>query len=137
MHILVCSLEGRRYGFDLGRVERGMLAVEVTSLPNMPGHVLGAVNIHGDIVPVINLRKLLGLPLREVDANDHFVLCKAHNRSVALWVDHAKTVRKCSEGELLPAEGVIPGIHAAEHVLKEDGEITLLFDLDRLIPSGA
>ncbi len=136
MHILVCSLEGQRYGIDLGRVDRGILAVAVTSIPNSPAHVLGALNNHGEIIPVMNLRVLLGLPLRPLDANDHFILCTAHHRSVALWVDRASAVRECTREELIPAQEVIPDCQAAEYVLKENHEIVLLFDLDRLLPVG-
>lgn len=123
MHILVCTIENQAYGFSLEVVERNILAVQSTSLPQAPGHILGVINIHGQIVPVVNMRMLLGLPLRELDVNDHFVVCRREHttkadKSIALWVDRVEGVRHCEQAELIAAQELMSNLHAISYALK-------------------
>ena len=136
MHILICSVGDQHYGFDLAQVESSILAVEVTPVPNGPSHVMGAINIHGTIMPVFNIRSLLGLPSNEMQVNDHFVVCRSEERSVAFWVDRVKMVRLCRDDELVPGTEVMPHLDTIRYALKEEGQITLIFDLDRLVRSS-
>lgn len=134
MHILVCSIDSQLYGLDLENVERSIPAMDVTPMPNAAPHILGAVNLHGRIIPVTSVRALLGIPTRELDINDHFVVCKTHERPFALWVDRVKLVRSCQEADLLSSAEIMPGVDGIQFVLKDDGHIILIFDLNKLIP---
>ena len=60
------SLEGQRYALPLSVVRRVVFAVQVTLLPNAPGIVLGVVDFHGDVIPVLNVRRRFQLPERAI-----------------------------------------------------------------------
>lgn len=135
MNILICSIENQQYAFDLAKIERIVLAVEVTPLPNSPEYIFGAINLNGQVIPVINLRSLLGLPLKTLEIKDHFILCHAHGNKIALWVDKVKKVKTCNETELIPAKESFSELKSVEYVLKDDDEITLFYDLEKLLPS--
>lgn len=134
MNILIWVIENQQYAVDLAKIDSVLLACEVTYLPNAPDDILGAINVHGQIVPVINMRQLLGLPKKEIEIQDHFILVHVHEKQMALLVDNVKGVRPCIQKELIPAHEVLPNLEAVEHVLKENGQIVLLYNLDKLIP---
>jgi len=136
MDILVCSIQGQRYGLDLNKVQSVVLAVESTELPNAPDYFLGAINVHGEITLVVDMRKLFGLPIKELEINDHFILCKIHKKQVALWVDQVKHIKHYREEEFIPAEQVLPELSGLQYVLKEEGQITLVYDLEKILPSN-
>ena len=136
MHILICTIDDRQYGFDLTVVERSILASEITPIPQAPDSVLGAINMHGQIIPVINLRSLLGLPPREIALNDHFVICREGTKTIALWVDRVKLVRSCTEEEFIPARDIMADLDIIRCALKDGDNITLIFDLEKLIPGS-
>lgn len=85
--LVVFRVEDRRFAVSLEAAQRTERAVEVTPLPGAPATVLGAINVHGTIVPVLNLRRKFGLPEREVDVTDHFLLAHTRKRTVALATD--------------------------------------------------
>lgn len=126
MKILVFVIENRKYAVDLECVERSLLAVEATSVPNSPEYVLGAINVHGEIIPVINMREVLELQHKEIGISDHFILCNCKDKKVALLVDHVEKIKDC-EGTVLDGEPI-------QCVLREEGDITLLCNLEKLIP---
>lgn len=109
----------------------------MTPIPNAPDHFLGAINVHGEITLVINLRKLLGEPLKELEVKDQFILCNIHQHQVALWVDHVKHIKRYRKEEFIPAEQILPDFLGLEYVLKEDAQIILVYDLEKLLPASA
>lgn len=126
MQILVFILEGRKYALNLDIVQRILLAVQYTPIPNSPEYVLGAINIHSEIVPVINMRKILGIENKELTSTDNLILCLFQQQKVALLVDRVERVKVCEE--------VVSSSNGVQCILKEEEEITLLCDLDKLIP---
>ena len=54
--IVVFLVDGQRYALPLSAVDRAVRAVAVTPLPEMPPQVLGAINVHGRVLPVLSLR---------------------------------------------------------------------------------
>ena len=60
----VVSVEGRVFAFLLEAVEHVAQAVQVTPFAQPTGIISGVINVRGAIVPVVRLRRLLGLPER-------------------------------------------------------------------------
>lgn len=135
MYILIWVIENQRYGVDLKVIDSVLLACEITHLPNVPSYVLGALNVHGDVVPVIDMRQLLGLTKKQIEIKDHFILAHVHQRQIAFLVDHVQEVKFCIKQDLLIAHEALPNLEAVDYVLKENGWMTLLYNLEKLVPS--
>lgn len=137
MDILVYSIEEQQYGLELCKINSVILAVEITPLPHAPDHSLGAINVHGQITLVLDMRKLLGWPKREVASKDQLILCNIHQKQVALWVDSVKLIKHYKEEELIPAKEIFPDLVGLQHVLKDEGLMIFLYDLEKLLPSDS
>src|SRR5687767_11060685 len=85
--LVVFVLDDQRYAVHLSAVYRVIAMVRITPLPQAPAIVLGAINIQGAIVPVINLRRRFGLPEREPRLTDRLLIARAGPRRVALVAD--------------------------------------------------
>ncbi|HEY8346911.1 MAG TPA: chemotaxis protein CheW [Symbiobacteriaceae bacterium] len=57
---VVFRLEGQRYGASVDVVREVTCVTTVTRLPNAPAYVEGVVDLRGEVIPVINLRRRLG-----------------------------------------------------------------------------
>lgn len=136
-YILIWMIEDQQYAINLDCVDSILLACAVTHLPHAPDYILGAINVHGEVIPVLNLRQLLGVPQKDIEIQDHFILVHIHQKKMVLLVDKVNDVKLCMVHELVPAQEILPNIEAVEHVLKENGQIILLYNLEKLIPVGA
>ncbi|MCG3147873.1 MAG: Chemotaxis protein CheW [Verrucomicrobiae bacterium] len=133
-HIVVFALDEQRVALPLSVVERVVRAVEVTPLPIAWTIVLGAINFHGQILPVFNLRRRLRLPDREMELSDHIIIAKTARRLVALVVDAAVGVLACPEKEIVPPEAIVPGIaDLVSGVVKQPNGMIFIHDLDRFL----
>lgn len=110
-----CAVEG-------ANVERVVRACSVVPLAGAPAFVEGAINLHGEVVPVVDLRRRLGLPVRPVDPDEHFVVCASRGRKLALRVDRA-----------IDLISVAPEAVSAPHELSPDTVVGALATPDGLL----
>ena len=83
----VFGLEDQRYALALAAVLRVIRAVELTYLPNAPDNLVGLLNMGGEILPVLNIRKRFSLVHHDVGIDDRIVICEAGARTVAFIAD--------------------------------------------------
>jgi purine-binding chemotaxis protein CheW len=58
---LTFIMDDEEYGVDILKV-RGIQGWErVTPIPNTPDYVLGVINLRGDVVPIVDLRRRFNL----------------------------------------------------------------------------
>lgn len=131
--LVVFSLDGQRYGLPLGAAERVLPMVAVAPLPGGPDLVLGAINLHGDVVPVLDIRRRLGLREHEYGPAARLLIARLMTRIVALPVDEVSGVVEIPvESVVLPA-AVFPGIGHVSGVAKLADGLLLIHDLDTFL----
>ena len=131
--LLVFTLDDRRYGLSLPSVERVARIVDITPLPQAPDIVLGVINVHGRIVPVVNVRRRFGLPERAIALTDQLIVAHTVLRPVALLVDVVTGVIDHTEQQVVAAREVLAGIDYIEGVVKLDDGLILIHDLERFL----
>jgi len=131
--LVVFWLDGKRYALRLSAVERVVPMVEVTHLPKAPAIVLGVIDVHGRIVPVINIRRRFGLPQREIDPDDQLIIAQTRKRAVALVADGVSGLLSRKEIEIISAEQVLPAMEYVEGIIKLEDGLVLIHDLDKFL----
>lgn len=131
--LVVFTLDEQRYALYLSAVERVLRVVEVTPLPKAPEIVLGVINVQGDIVPVVNIRRRFCLPEREPNLNDHLILARTPKRRLALVADAATGFVERPREEVIAADTILPGIEYVEGVAKLADGLILIHDLDKFL----
>ncbi len=131
--LLVFSLEDQQYALHLHVVERAVRAVEATPLPKAPDIVLGVVNVQGQVIPVLNIRRRFRLPDKEIDLADQLIIARTSRRAVTLLVDTVTEVIERPEKQITAAEKIVPGMEYVEGVIKLEDGMILIHDLDKFL----
>ena len=84
IRLVLVTVDAQTYALHLEAVDRIVRMAEVTPLPGAPEVVEGVVNIQGDVVPVVSIRRRLGLAHRAVGVSDSLVVAHARTRRLAL-----------------------------------------------------
>lgn len=126
------TLDEHRYALPLSFVERIVRVVEVTPLPKAPEIVLGIVNVQGQVLPVVNVRKRICLPEREIDLSDQLIIAHTAKRAVALMVD-AVAIVECPDQEVFPADQILPAMEYFDGVAKLEDGLVLIHDLNKFL----
>lgn len=92
LELLVVEVHGHRCGLPVGAVVEIHPAVQLVELPDAPEVVVGLMNRRGRALPVLDLRRRLGLPARPIRPDDRLVVLSVPGREMALQVDAAVDV---------------------------------------------
>lgn len=131
--IVVFTLGETPYALFLATVERVVRAVEITPLPRAPEIVLGIINVGGQLVPVVDVRRRFGLPVHELRIDDRFLIARTSRRQVALVVD---SVAGIQELEAQHAQAACQGLsfaHGLNGVAKLADGLALIYDLEQFL----
>ncbi len=130
---VVFALDDHQYALALASVERVLRAVEISPLPGAPSNILGVINFQGRAVPVVNSRRVLGRPERDLDVEDVFVLVRNGGPTVALVADSVMPAREIPQDHIVSAEQVLAGQGAVGGVATDDEGLTVLLTVYRIL----
>ena len=74
IEVIVFILAGETYSIESAFVVEVFQLRDFTPLPGVPSYIFGVINLHGKILPVIDLRKLLALPEKGLSENKKVVI---------------------------------------------------------------
>ena len=111
-------------------------AVALTEVPVGAPFVCGVINMHGAIVPVIDVRRRFKLPQRTLVPADHFIIVRTPQRTLALWVDAAHGVVECPDELMIQEEATIPGTGSPAGFCRLPDGLVLLHDLEQCLSAG-
>jgi purine-binding chemotaxis protein CheW len=130
--ILIFTLGDRRYGLSTACVQELVRAVRLVPVPHPVDGIEGVIDLHGQIVPVIDLRRSLGLEAKAPHPTEHLIIVLTAARLVAIRADRATEVRQI-EPDMVQLQGAFEG---AGIVRMPDG-LVMLLDANRLDPREA
>lgn len=131
--LVVFRLDQQRYAVPLVAIERVVRAVEVTPLPKAPAIVLGLIDMHGQVLPVLNVRRRFRLPNREIRPADWFLLAHTSRRMVALVVDASDGVIEASDADIIESARISPGVEGFPGVIRLPDGLVLVHDLEKFL----
>lgn len=131
--LVVFNLDERFFALYLIVVEKVVNAVEITALPRAPETVLGIINMHGQIIPVFNIRKRFCLPDREVRLKDQLIIAHTARYAVALLVDAVTGIIERTPQEITDPNTILPVTEYVDGVVKLEDNMVLIHNLDTFL----
>jgi purine-binding chemotaxis protein CheW len=128
-------LDGHYFGIDVLQVQEVIRHQEATRVPLAPALVRGLINLRGQIVTAIDLRRRLDLPDRPDGELPINVVVRTDDGAVSLLVDEIGDVLRVPEEafEQPPETLRGPARELVRGAYKLDGRLLLALDLDRLL----
>ncbi len=134
---LLFRLGSEEYGLPIAKVSSLIRYEPATPIPRAPAIVEGVINLRGRVIPVVNLgRKFFDADFAPTAAS-RIIVAEGDGGLVGLMVDEANEVMSVMDDAILPApEAVLTRetAEAFEGVVRYDGRLIVLLDLDRALP---
>ncbi len=109
-----------------------------TFVPGAPVYVVGLLQLRGQVVPVVDVRRRFGLPPAELSLDSRVVVVEQTGRVVALLVDSAREVVSIPLAAFEPPPDVVVDQSSGfvRQVARVNNRIVLLVDSAKLIGEG-
>lgn len=95
------------FGVDILMVREIIRSAPITAVPNSPDFVEGVINLRGDIIPVIDLRKRLNLYTEEVKDKNWILILEVEGSVTGFVVDRVDDVLKIEKDNIEAAPEIV------------------------------
>ncbi len=137
MQLVGFTIGAEQFGVDILMVQEIIRAAPITVVPNSPDFVEGVINLRGNIIPVIELRKRLNLYTGEIDQSDTWILIlDIAGRITGFIVDSVTEVLKILESSIEPPpEIIVAGLESQyiRGVCEIADKLLILLDFNRIL----
>ncbi len=133
--VVVFSLGSEAYGVPIGAVREIIRMQDITRVPRMPEFVEGVVNLRGKVIPVIDLRKRLGLGAAEKSKDNRIVVVDGGGEDIGMIVDMVTEVLRLPANSVEMVSGVISSTDS-EYLMgiaKLESRLIILLDLRKVL----
>lgn len=95
------------FGVDILMVREIIRSAPITAVPNSPEFVEGVINLRGDIIPVIDLRKRLNLYRDETQDKNWVLILEVEGSVTGFVVDRVDDVLKIDQNNIEAAPEIV------------------------------
>jgi purine-binding chemotaxis protein CheW len=140
---LTFALAKEEYGLPVLKVREIIKLMDITAVPQMPGHVKGVINLRGKVIPIIDLRLKFGMPTTDYTERTCIIVVEAEleDRRIMLGVivDSVSEVLNITADEIerTPDFGERLDTTYMKGVAKIKDKVKILLDLDRILAVDA
>lgn len=123
------------YGVDVMQVKEVLRVIEIAPVPGAPAHVVGIINLRGNVVTIIDTRARLGLPPRAPDHHSRIIVVEWDDQIVGFLVDGISEVHTIplSAIESAPNIGNDETSRYVEGVFSRNDELIILVNLAQMV----
>lgn len=133
--VVTFTLAHEEYAVDILKVKEIILVEGITKVPQMPEYIEGIINLRGLIVPVIDLRKRLQLPVPHHDEHTRIMIARMGKRVVGLIVDTVSRVMRIPKNDISEPPETIAGLVGKYlvGVARVNERMIMLLDVEKII----
>ena len=133
---IVVRIGNEKYGIDIGYIDNIVRMQKITRVPKAQSYFSGVINLRGEIVPVMSIRKKMGLPADEITDASRIIILKVEEKgALGIIVDEVREVITLNTSEIDNAninsksvkDSFINGIG------KHNNELISLFEISAIV----
>jgi purine-binding chemotaxis protein CheW len=134
--LVIFKLGEEEFGVDILQVrEIERLEQGVTRVPKSPNFVEGVINLRGEIIPIVDLRKRFGLVVQAIGHESRVVIVETNENLIGMMVDVVVEVLRVNVSAIELAPSITKGVDAyfLSGVAKIGDRLIILIDLERAL----
>ncbi len=135
MQLVVFDLASEFYGVDIGDVREIIRMQTVTRVPGAPPFVEGIINLRGQVIPVVDLRKRLELTVAEQTNESRIVWVVINGQDVGVIVDAVTEVLRIPLSSIEPSSSMVSSVDSdyLRGIAKLESRLIILLEMGKVL----
>ncbi len=135
VQFVVFRLGKEEYGVPITQVKEINRLTTATKVPKSPSFIEGIINLRGQIIPIIDMKKRFDLPNIEYTGEARVIVIQVGQQTFGIEVDAVSEVLRINTGNIEKAPAIVAGIDARyiTGVAKVGERLLISLDLDKLL----
>lgn len=136
--IVTFKLGMEEYGIKIDNVQEINRMTGITKIPRTPYHIEGIVNLRGNVIPALDLRKLFMLEEKQVTDSTRIIIVDANNKRTGIIVDSVTEVINLDKRLIEPTPEILSGGVDSDYIegvakLKNNNRMIMILDLGKVL----
>ena len=131
--LVTFKLRDDEYGFEIGFVQEVRRMKKVVYVPEAPAFVEGVIKLRGEVIPVVDLKKRLGLAKKEREKSARIIIVKVDDHILGVIVDSVEEVIGISLQDIDHPNSVMASVTFLKGVGKLPGRMILIVDIAKVL----
>jgi len=136
--LVTFKIDQEEYGVKIANVQEINRMTEVTKIPRAPYYLEGIVNLKGNVIPALDLRRLFKISEKQVTDATRIIIVEFHGKRTGIVVDSVSEVLRFDKTLIeAPPDILSSGIDSnyVEGVGKLDGgkRMILILDISKVL----
>lgn len=129
------KLDNEDYGLNIDDVLSIEKIQSCTRVPNAPEYVVGVINLRGEVIPILDLRRKLNLEPKPGDQNSRIIITSSNDIVVGLIVDSSSEVLEIKDENIdnPSATGEKKFNEYIKGIGKDNKRLVIVLDLEKLL----
>ncbi|MBC1348357.1 chemotaxis protein CheV [Listeria welshimeri] len=133
LEIVTFTVGENLFCINVLKVKEIIHPLEVTPVPDSNPAIEGVSQVRGEIMPVVNLARVMKLPEIELE-NTKFIITELNQMKIVFRVDEVHRIQRISWEQIEEPEKLSIGLEElAVGIVKLDGNLVLLLDYEKII----
>lgn len=133
LEIVTFTVGENLFCINVLKVKEIIHPLEVTPVPDSNPAIEGVSQVRGEIMPVVNLARVMQLPEIEPE-NTKFIITELNQMKIVFRVDEVHRIQRISWEQIEEPEKLSIGLEElAVGIVKLDGNLVLLLDYEKII----
>ncbi|MGM7636009.1 chemotaxis protein [Bacillus sp. Hm123] len=134
LEIVEFEVQNNKYGINVIKVKEIIQHLPITLIPHSHEHIEGVIQLRGEVLPVINMAKVLGVPIVKDDSNDKYIVTEFNKQKAVFHVQNVTRIHRISWEDIeKPSDMYQGGNNQVIGVVKVSGQMILLLDFEKII----
>lgn len=130
---LVFEVNDTSYGIPIAIVREIVRYVKLTSVSDVPHAVIGAINVRGEVLPVLDARRRLGQPVARPNLSTPILLLATQKQAFGLVVDSVDVVCEIRAKDVVRPTGAMAQSACVSGVATVGSRVVQILDVDRTL----
>jgi purine-binding chemotaxis protein CheW len=132
---LTFQVGDEEYGVEILRVREIIGMQPITPVPGSPPHLVGVINLRGNIIPVMSMRQRFGMGLSEAHPHNVIIVIESGTGHIGIAVDRVREVASFADADIEPPPtyGLDIDANAVKAIGKSQGRIRILLDIHKVL----
>ncbi|MDQ0214828.1 two-component system chemotaxis response regulator CheV [Oikeobacillus pervagus] len=134
LEIVEFEVNNNKYGINVIKVKEIIQPLPVTFVPHAHEHIEGIIQLRGEVLPVINMSKVLGIPSIESRSTDKYIVTEFNKQKAVFHVQNVSRIHRISWNDIeKPSDMYQGGNSQIIGVVKRDEQMILLLDFEKIV----
>ncbi|MDM5332544.1 chemotaxis protein [Ureibacillus composti] len=134
LEIVEFEIANNKFGINVIKVKEIIQPIPVTFIPHAHPYVEGIIQLRGEVLPVVDMLKVLGIPNATYNAQQKYIVAEFNKQKVVFHVDNVTQIHRISWKDIeRPSDMYQGGASQVIGVIKRNEHMILLLDFERIM----